>query len=57
MKRLKLLSALFLPLLAAPSAFAAQQIPWHWDEEVRTVVQSAPPAAVEEGAFTSDIGW
>lgn len=60
MKHLKLLSALFLTLLAAPAVFAAQYIPWHWDEEMHTVVQYAPPATEEEEeeeTFTSDIGW
>ena len=58
MKHLKPLSVLFLSLLAAPRLFAAQSIPWHWDDEVQTVVNHASPAvAEEEETFTSDIGW
>jgi hypothetical protein len=59
MKSLKLLSTLFLSLLAGSSTFAAQTIPWHWDDEVQTVVQYTPQVAEEEEgeSFTSDIGW
>jgi hypothetical protein len=60
MKHLKLLSALILPLLAAPSVFATPSIPWHWDDEVHTVPQYAAPVVQEEEEeeeFTSDIGW
>lgn len=60
MKSLKLLSALLLSLLAASSAFAAQTIPWHWDDEVQTVVRHDPQTTQqeeEEESFTSDIGW
>lgn len=58
MKHLKPLSVLFISLLAAPSLFAAQNIPWQWDDEEQPVVKFAPPAVGEaEETFTSDIGW
>lgn len=58
MKQLALTKALLAALLLAPSAFAGEYIPWHWDsEEVHTVPQQVQQQDADDGKWTSDIGW